>query len=338
MSNRVRIPAEVQREDRLLAGLTARQLAVVAGTAVVVYGGWVLTRSVLPLAVFALLAAPVVLVAVALVVGRRDGVSLDRLLWSALRFYRQPRRRVADLASPQPVPDWLAQAAVDHTDPPTAGVDLPARGVSEAGVVDLGADGLAVLASCSTVNFALRAEAEQDALIAGFARYLHSLTAGVQLLIRTEHLDVSAQIDELLEYAPKLADPGLERAARAHAEYLAALTDHTDLLRRHVLLVLREPTSDTTSLDSGSRWRRARSIDAGRPDEAALRAAAGRLSRRVGEAADVLAAAGITVTPLQAEVAAAVLSAACDPDRSVPTSRLAAPGAIITTHDEESHP
>jgi len=59
--------------------------------------------------------------------------------------------------------------------------------------------GLAVIATCSTVNFALRTPGEQEALVAGFGRYLHSLTAPVQILVRTERLDLSGQIAECIE-------------------------------------------------------------------------------------------------------------------------------------------
>ena len=111
------------------------------------------------------------------------------------------------------------------------------------GVIDLGSDGLAVIAVASTVTFALRTPAEQEALVAGFGRYLHSLTAPVQVLIRTQRLDLSGQITDLLTGAAGLPDPGLTRLAHDHAGFLADLAARTELLRRQVLLVWREPTT-----------------------------------------------------------------------------------------------
>ena len=132
-----------------------------------------------------------------------------------------------------PVPLRLPAQAVDAA---TAG---------EVGVVDLGGDGLAVVAVCSTVNFALRTPAEQDSLVAVFGRWLHSLTAGVQILVRAERLDLSGQIAELRERAPGLPHPALEAAAAEHADYLEQLAERAELLRRQVLLVLREPARVT---------------------------------------------------------------------------------------------
>jgi hypothetical protein len=42
--SRVRIPADVERPDKLLAGLTARQLAILAVTAVALWAGYAATR------------------------------------------------------------------------------------------------------------------------------------------------------------------------------------------------------------------------------------------------------------------------------------------------------
>ena len=53
MSTPVKVPAEVERPDQLLGRLTARQLAILAGTAFVLYLAWAGTRSLLTLTEFA---------------------------------------------------------------------------------------------------------------------------------------------------------------------------------------------------------------------------------------------------------------------------------------------
>ena len=50
---RVRIPADVERPDKLLAGLTARQLAILGVAAVVLWAGYAATRHVVPAVAFA---------------------------------------------------------------------------------------------------------------------------------------------------------------------------------------------------------------------------------------------------------------------------------------------
>jgi hypothetical protein len=346
MTHPVRIPADVDREDRVLANLTARQLAILTVTGIVLYSGWTLTRGAIPLPVFLIIAVPIGVTAAVLALGQRDGVSLDRLLAAAIRQRLQPRHRVAAPEGMRPAPEWLThqagintgKAATESVISPAA-LRLPAEGVTEAGVVDLGSDGVAVVAVASTVNFALRTPGEQEALVASFGRYLHSLTAPVQVLVRAERLDLSGQIAELRAAAAGLPHPMLEAAAREHADYLGQLSHSTDLLRRQVLLVLREPlraTGPTDGLGGASplailraRRERARSLEV---PEGTRRAAETRLVRRLAEAAELLSPAGITVTPLDAGQATAVLATACNPGSLIPSSAgLAAADEVITT-------
>jgi hypothetical protein len=346
----VRIPANVDQPDKLIAGLTGRQLAILSITALVLYAAWSATRTVVPTLAFLVIAAPIGATAAILALGQRDGLSLDRLVLAAIQQRLQPRYRVAAPEGVRPAPAWLTNQishantgdhagghAVPEISP--APLRLPATGITDTGVVDLGTDGLALVAVCSTVNFALRTPAEQEALVAAFGRYLHSTAAPVQVLVRAERLDLSVQIARLRETAGGLPHPALEKAAREHADYLDQLRRTTDLLRRQVLLVLREPvqaTGPADGLGGGSpltgllRVRRAaHHVD--QLDDTVRRAAEARLHRRLAEAVELLGPAGIIVTPLETGQVTAVLAACCDPDSLIPPSAgLAGAEEVIT--------
>jgi len=340
-----------------MAGLTARQVLILALTAIVLYLGWAATRSLLPLPVFALLAVPVAAVAGVLVLGQRDGLSLDRLLMAVIRQRTSPRHRINAPEGVVAPPSWLAARAsggagdrrVSAGGQVAAPLRLPARTVTSTagvGVIDLGSDGLAVVAVCSTVNFSLRTPGEQDGLVAVFARYLHSLTAPVQILVRAMPADLSGQIQLLDDAAEQVAHPALAHAAREHAAYLGQLAVEMQLLARQVLLVLREPLVTAGPVDglggasalSALSGRRAAARDARRAGAAVRRAAHTRLARRLAEATDLLAPAGIVVTPLDAGTATSVLAAACNPAGLVPPSALAAPDEVITADLPEDYP
>jgi len=340
----IKIPADVEREDRVLAGLTARQLIILGAAGFVLYGVWQATRSFLPLPVFLAFAFPIGVATVVIAVGQRDGVGLDRLLVAAIRHRLSPRRRVYAPEGVPPAPAWAGSRAsrgerADAVD--ATPLELPIEGTTEAGVVDLGRDGLAAVAVCSTVNFALRTPEEQEALVAAFGRFLHSLSGPAQVLVRVQQLDLSAQIAQLRSQAPSLPHPALERAARGHASFLAALASDADLLHRQVLLVLRESTAPvggsastsplTTAIGGLRRSGRTHRVDLERQQ-----AAERRLVQRLSEAAGLLAAAGITVTPLDPEQARAVLASACDPDSALgPAPDLAGPEEVITTAPDD---
>lgn len=296
----VTIPANVEYEDRLVFGLTARQLAILAGAAVLAWLLALALRPVLALPVAAVAALPVLAAGLLLAVGQRDGLSLDRLVLAALRHARTPRRHVL---APEGIPDLPALLRVVHTPPPLAPLCLPARGVDRDGVIDLAGEGAALLCRASTVNFALRTEVEQEALVAAFARFLHALWGPIQLVVRAERVDLDSLVEELERTAGELPDLQLEQCARDHARFLGELAGRRDVLRRELLLVLRDP----------------------RPQGAGA-----RLLRRAGEAGGLLAQAGIRLTPLDQTAAIETLTRAVDPDAPHPLSGLAVPEDTVT--------
>jgi hypothetical protein len=343
----VRIPADVDREDQLVANLTARQIALLAALAALLYAGWAATQTLLALPLFVLLAAPVAVAGAFLVVGRRDGLTLDRYLLAAARQRSSPRHRLNTTEPVAVAPAWLAAHATDSgrergTVSTGTPLGLPARTVAPApggiGVVDLGGDGLAVVAAVSTVNFALATPSEQDGLVAVMARWLHALAAPVQILVRAVPVDLSGPIADLHDAAEQLPSVALARAARDHAAFLGTLGAQMQFLTRQVVLVLREPLAAGGPVDglggasplAAARGRRATARAARGASEAARRGAHTRLARRLSEAVALLTPAGLTVTPLDVDAAGMVLAQACNPARLAPSAMLATPGEVIT--------
>jgi hypothetical protein len=165
---------------------------------------------------------------------------------------------------------------------------LLVAGLDAGGVVDLGPDGRAVISRANASSFSLRTPAEQQAMVAGFARWLNSLCEPAQILVRSEPVDLAPTIAALEEAAPGLAHPDLEAAARDHARFLADLASRR-LLTRQVLVVLHE-AAVADGPDTGE-----------------------SLARRAGDAAAALAAAGVTLQRLDGDTAAVVLSRATGP-------------------------
>src|SRR4051794_7638653 len=332
MTTPVQIPADVDREDRLLGDLTARQLIILTITALAVYLVWTVTGST-ALIVFAVAAAPLSLVGLVLAFGRRDGVSADRLLWAALTQRRHtpraPRRPTAASAAGDADPDPRRAAAARRRGRSCGGrsrtasagrpvvARVPARRVLAAGpdlgVIDLGRDGWAVVCAVSPVNFALRSGPERDVLLAGFARWLHSLAAPVQILTRTHPVDLSATITGLRRAAARLPHPALAAAASAHADHLHALGSGAELLHREFLIVFRTPTPIAAArARRGARAISARPASTGANSAAdaavgetaagetaadrATRSAITQLRRRADEAVGLLGGIGLRVT------------------------------------------
>ncbi|MER6062382.1 PrgI family protein [Streptomyces sp. NPDC001792] len=292
-----RIPADISRPDRLLGPFTARQTAILAVAALVLYGGWWATRPFMKPLAYAVLVFPIAGAVAALAVGRREGIGLDRFLLCALAHVRAPKRQVHAPEGVPPLPSAVPGRWATAEGWSPAAVRMPYGGITADGVLDLHREGKAALATCSTVNFELRSPGEQQSLTAAFARWLNSLTGPTQLLVRCHRIDLVPLADTLQQDAATLPHPALERAARAHADFLADLATGRNLLGRQIVLVAREEAAVP-----GMR----------------RHAGEGRVRQRVAEAAHALTAAEITVTPLDAEQSAEVVRAACNPDTPTP--------------------
>ena len=161
---RVRIPADVERPDKLLAGLTARQLAILAVAALVLWAGYTATRHLVAPAVYGAAATPVAALSCLLALGRVEGVPADRWVTSAWRQHRAPHRLVPAPDGVPPVPACLAalgaRGAGARSGLPSP-LRLPLACVEPSGVLDLGRDGLAVICRASAVTFSLRTPEEQ---------------------------------------------------------------------------------------------------------------------------------------------------------------------------------
>jgi len=296
---RARMPADVDAPDKILYGLTFRQLAILAVAAVVFYTAWRALHQLVPAPV--LLGAGGVLgaLAAALVVGRRDGLSLDRWLLHAVRYSRQPRA-LSSAEAPAQLPDWV-QAPKARVALP-APLRLPATAIDDDGQVTL-PGGRAAIVAATTVNLVLRTADEQAALIDTYGRWLNSLSAPTQIVVSAQPVDLHSHARALAAKAGTLPHPALQAACADHAAFLDDLARHRDPLRRQVLIVTR-----TGGADAGGHAAR----------------------RRADDAVRALSGLGVTVRALDGAAATAAIAAAADPYHPPRPGGRAAPATIIT--------
>jgi len=230
------VPADVDRPDTMLFGLTGRQLLILAGAALALWLGWTTLGHRAPLA-YLIAVVPVAGTAFVVAVGRRDGRGLDVWLRQAVRFWRSPKQLIATTGDLKPPPRWVVTTSPVRAPAP---LRLPARAISAHGVITLPGHGNAVLVAASTVNFALRSPGEQTGLIGGFARWLNSLDGPAQVLVRTRRVDLTQLADRIAEQAPSLPHPALEQAARAHVAFLDQIGTERELLDRQVTVAIRD--------------------------------------------------------------------------------------------------
>jgi hypothetical protein len=296
---RARMAADVDAPDKVLYGLTFRQLAILAVAAVAMYGGWRALNHVVPIPV--LLGAAVLVggVVFGLAVGRRDGLPLDVWLLSAVR-YSQTSRALSTTDTTTRAPDWV-QAPASRVMLP-APLKLPADAISDDGEITLAGTKAAMVAA-TNVNLALRTPHEQAALVDTFGRWLNSLSTPTQVVVSAQPVDLHSRATTLAEDARRLAHPALESACADHARFLQDLAHRRDPLRRQVLIVTRT-----------------------QPGERGGHAA----RRRADDTVRSLSGLGVTTRALDGAAVTATLAAAAHPYRPPRPGGLAAPDTVIT--------
>jgi hypothetical protein len=314
----VRIPADVEQPDKIMYGLTGRQLAILGATALVTVSIFMAAAPVLPVPIVAGLCFPLVAAGCSMALGRRDGMGLDRFALAALEHLRRRRTLVS---APEGVSEPPAWCRVRGRLP--GPLRFPVRAVRQDGVMELDGGGTAALVRAGTISLGLRTAAEQAGLVGFFGRWLNSLETPVQIVVQARPVDLSELTERVAAAAPALPHPALRRAAEGHVAYLDELGASRNLLAREVLIVLRDQPVPGTSA-AGRRGR-------------AREASAAIVSRRAIDTVRALTGFGITAQALDADECARVLSEALSPSeaRPAPSADLDQP---ITSHQAEVHP
>src|SRR6188508_2112736 len=114
----------------------------------------------------------------------------------------------------------------------------------------------------SGVHFGLQGEAEQEAIVGGFAAFLNSLSFPTQVLVRVLPIDIDGYIGELERRARHEVSDDLAALARDHVAFVRRLARNRTLLERHFYLVVPADTESTGSRGAWSMVRRRGGRDA----------------------------------------------------------------------------
>lgn len=300
-----RVSADVEAPDRILWGLTARQVAVFATAAAVAYLLWQLLGERVPMPVIGIVLVPVVGAAAVLALGRRDGLPLDVWLLAAIRYRRGPRRAAPVSEDPAKAPAF-GPGPVGH--PLPTALQLPATAIADDGTLTVPDVGSVALVAATTINVGLRTGGEQAAIVGAYGRWLNSLTGPVQIVVSTRRVDLTSHAVRIADTSPDLPHPALTDAALDYADFLEQVAEQRDPLSRTVTVACTAP--------AGGR---------------------GEAMRRAEHTAAALSAVGCRAAVLDAATVTAVLTAAVDPfqpaDASWPRTPPYAPVTAASWED-----
>lgn len=96
----------------------------------------------------------------------------------------------------------------------------------------------ALVVTATAVNFGLLSEKEQDAIIYAYAGLLNSLSFPIELLIRTQHKDVTAYLRLLEDQERKQKNPKLSKSIHDYRLFVAATVKEKDVLDKKFYIVI----------------------------------------------------------------------------------------------------
>ncbi len=98
--------------------------------------------------------------------------------------------------------------------------------------------GVRAVLSVSSINFNLKSEDEQNAIIYSYQGFLNMLEFPIQIVIRSKKLDIDEYLDKLRKVGEKQTNPLLQRQTYEYVEYIAKLVEYADIMQKEFFVIV----------------------------------------------------------------------------------------------------
>lgn len=105
-------------------------------------------------------------------------------------------------------------------------------------VVILKNGGIRAVLKATALNFNLKSEQEQNALIAGYQAFLNTLDFPVQIVIRSKKMDIDLYIDKLRKLSETQQNPLLKQQTLEYADFIQKLVEYADIMSKEFYVVV----------------------------------------------------------------------------------------------------
>lgn len=115
------------------------------------------------------------------------------------------------------------------------------------GILTLSKNNYRMVLSVSPVNFELKSEDEQDAIIDTYESFLNSVGCPLEILIRTREIDMDNYLEELDERTVGEKVPIYKQQLENYGEFIRGLISTNKILTRHFYVIV--PYASTSKID-----------------------------------------------------------------------------------------
>lgn len=186
---------------------------------------------------------------------------------------------------------------------PAAQKFVPIKEVRD-GIAVLNDGSLRSIMLASSINFALKSEEEQQAVISQFQNFLNTVDFSVQFSIQSRNLDIDPYLDQLESQYKKESNPLLQTQIQEYMEFIRTFTDDADIMRKAFLVVV--PYNRSVINQDGGIMDSLKGLfvsEENNDDDSSFEEARSQLDQRVGIVEQGLVRTGVRVTQLETEEA-----------------------------------
>lgn len=98
--------------------------------------------------------------------------------------------------------------------------------------------GIRAILEVQSVNFNLKSEAEQNALISSYQGFLNALNFPVQIQIRSRKLDIDAYIAKLKKRQGEIENDLLREQMAGYIEFVQKLVEYSDIMEKKFFVIV----------------------------------------------------------------------------------------------------
>ncbi len=105
-------------------------------------------------------------------------------------------------------------------------------------VVVLKNGGMRAVLKTSSINFNLKSEEEQNAIVYSYQSFLNSLEFPIQILVRSKKLDIDDYIDGVKKLGEKQENKLLQEQTMEYAQYIKRLVEYADIMEKEFYVII----------------------------------------------------------------------------------------------------
>lgn len=120
---------------------------------------------------------------------------------------------------------------------PTTQMEIPIAEIRN-GVVILKNSSLRLVMLCSTVNFDLKSDEEQNGIIAGYQSFINSLEFPIQIVVQSRNMDLSRYLKKLHNLLPYASNPLLQLQISDYIAFIQSVLSIANIMDKKFYIVV----------------------------------------------------------------------------------------------------